>query len=102
MNVENETETETTSTSGVAVEEPIIKQPTRQDIQAAMAKLLKDNPWFAQPEPEPELACPHVYMFQLNANHTLVRGCIHCGQTCATLVMGSPDDLQWHRIQEPA
>lgn len=44
----------------------------------------------------------HFWQFQLNANHTLVRGCIHCGQADATLVMGNVHDLVWHRIQEPS
>ena len=56
-----------------------------------------------EPEPEPPVSHhQHVYIFQLNANHTLIRGCMHCGQAHATLVMGDPEDLQWHRVKEPS
>lgn len=81
-------------------EEPIIAQPSAADVQAAWDKMKEDNPWFAPAKSEPLPPCPHTFMFSLNANHTVVRGCIHCGQTDVSLAMGDPVDLRWHRIQE--
>jgi hypothetical protein len=50
----------------------------------------------------PMVKCEHLYQFELNNGHTLIRGCIHCGETNCTLVAGpDPKALQWHYINEP-
>jgi len=43
----------------------------------------------------------HAYVYKLNNSNTAIRGCITCGQMHGTLVMGEPQDLVWHLVQEP-
>ena len=52
----------------------------------------------------PDVARPrlhkHHFTFNLNNNHTVVRGCQSCGLTHVTLAAGNPADLVWHPIRE--
>ena len=41
----------------------------------------------------------HRFTYQLNNNHTALRGC-SCGLTFVTLAAGNPADLVWHVIRE--
>ena len=58
-----------------------------------------------EPQPEPPAwqhlqMCPHLWQFQLNNNHTAIKGCRNCGLTYGTIVAGDTDTLQWHHIKE--
>ena len=78
-------------------EADVVWKKLSPDDQMVLSAYIRETQQKSEPEPD---VCPHTFMFSLNANHTLVRGCIHCGETYATLVMGNVQDLQWHRIQE--